>query len=113
MGILSPRALRQTVILLDSVESGVSAYGDAVYTISSLGSYPASVSVIERSENQDGRDTFTDLYSFVVEARCPVEGVDSVMWNGSTYEVVGEPKDHRLPDGTVHHREFQGRLYRG
>lgn len=113
MGILSPRSLRQSIILMASVETGTSDYGDAIHSISSLGSYPASVSVMDRSENEQGRDTFTDLYAFVVQASCPVEGVDSITWEGETYEVVGEPKDHRLPNGQVHHKEFQGRLYRG
>lgn len=113
MGILTPRSLRQSIILMAEVEVGTSDYGDAVHSISSLGSYPASVSVLDRSENEQGRDTFTDLYSFVVQASCPVEGVDSVTWNGETYEVVGEPLNHMLPNGQVHHKEFQGRLYRG
>lgn len=113
MGILTPRSLRQSIILMDSLESGTNDYGDAIHSISSLGSYPASVSVVDRSENEQGRDTFTDIYAFVVQASCPVEGVDSVTWNGATYEVVGEPKNHMLPNGTVHHKEFQGILYRG
>lgn len=113
MGVLGSRRLRQSIILMDSTETGTNDYGDAIHSISSLGSYPASVSVVDRSENEQGRDTFTDLYAFVVQASCPVEGVDSVTWNGSTYEVVGEPLNHMLPNGTVHHKEFQGRLYRG
>lgn len=114
MGILTPRSLRQSIILMADADSGTTSdYGDPIHSVSSLGSYPASVSVLERSENEIGRDTFTDVYAFVVMANCPIEGVDSVVWEGYTYEVVGEPKDHRLPNGTVHHKEFQGRLYRG
>lgn len=113
MGVLGSRSLRQSIILMDSIETGTNDYGDAVHSISSLGSYPASVSVVDRSENEQGRDTFTDLYAFVVQASCPVEGVDSVTWNGSTYEVVGEPLNHMLPNGLVHHKELRGRLYRG
>lgn len=114
MGLLTPRSLRQSIILLASIDSGTTNdYGDAVHSISSLGSYPASVQVSDRSEDERGRDTFTDVYSFVVMASCPIEGVDAVTWEGSTYQVIGEPMDYRSPNGDVHHREFQGRLYRG
>lgn len=111
MGVLSPRSLRMTISLLQSQVSGEDAYGNEEYSLVNLGTYPASVTMGEQSENEDGRDTFTTTYTFVVQASCPIEGVDSVYWNNEVYEVVGNPKAHLLPNGQVHHKEFQGRLF--
>lgn len=113
MSRISPRSLRDKITLLDSQVTGTDPYGNDIYGLVDIGTWPASVSVMSHTEDEVRRDTFTNFYKFVVEPNCPVEGVDSVMWGGKVYDVVAEPEDHRTFSGFLHHLEFVGRRHDG
>lgn len=102
-------ALRETIDLYEEQTAGSDRYGDVTYTEGLIGTYPAAVAPAGESEEEVRRDTFTSLYHFTVGPDCPVTGTSSVVWRGTTYEVVGEPEDH-VHKRELHHIEFLGRV---
>lgn len=112
MGSVTNRVLLEEIHLYTIQVIGQTPYGDDIHGDSDLGVWPASVTPSTLSESEIGRDAFINLYDFVVEPECPVDGVDSVEWRGDRYEVVGDPKKHYVKT-ILHHIEFQGRLIKG
>ena len=107
-------ALVDEVTLVNPSETptGESRYGDPVFDDAPGEAVPAFVTPLDATEEEINREVRLNRYAVVLEVEAEVDGLSSIVWNGKTYRVVGEPRvytSHRGP----HHVELEMRRNEG
>lgn len=96
--------LTQDVELLTRSDGAVDDYGSPVPGWTSRGTVRGFVQPVAADEVMAGADTQRASFRAFLPADADVSGLDRVVVDGVTYEVLGPPLPHRTPRG-VHHLE--------
>jgi hypothetical protein len=93
-------------------------YGSLTDVVSAGVVYRANVQPVLETRGRDSaeieidRDTMIDRFKVTLEPWAIVDGLSRIVWEGDTFEVVGEPSVYKGRNG-VHHLTLQVRRIEG
>jgi hypothetical protein len=97
--------LADTITVYPVTQGDDKGYGSHSKTKGSAVILRAQVEPVSVKEDESGRDTFTTEYVAFTLPSAALTGTSEVVWDGDSYEVVGEPKQFNSLLGGPHHFE--------
>lgn len=98
--------LTQTITVSRPTYDAVDEYGDPQPGTATTASYPARLEQLSSEELIRDRDTVVADWRAYLPAEATIGPFDRVEENGKTFEVWGDPIEHRSPRG-AHHVEVR------
>lgn len=95
----------QTATLVSMVEGATDPYGQPTESWDDIGTAKTFMQPTNAQERQVGSSTQIATFKAFMPAGTPVDGLDRIRVDGTTYNILGPPLPHRTPAG-VHHLQL-------
>lgn len=97
--------LTQDATLVGRSEGATDPYGQPSQTWADIGTVKTFMQPTNAQERQVGSDTQIATFKAFMPPDTPIDGLDRIRVDGTTYNILGPPLPHRTPRG-VHHLQL-------